>query len=380
MHRTAVAMVLAMLCLGVALPAQAKKPPASPAPDPTPPPAAVPTPAPAPPPVKAVDPGTPTRDLLADAHKSYDNLDFDDVVRITGWILARPNVPAEQQLDAYQLQGSALAGSDQAIDAERPFRLLLRLRSDYDLPKSTQPKIMAVFRKVQAEEKELTRQTRELSREATVKRMALLGNPPEKGFGGYPVRFDFRLRDPTNAVESVVVPFRKQGDTRFDSVALRREDSGDWRGTLTGDLTVNPSGMKLEYYVETRDSEGSLVTLGSADKPLLLEVTAGTTVRERPPPLSPWVFWTLATTTVVLGAGTATAALLTSNAQSNYTSYVNGSGALSASTIQSKAQAGQHLATVTNVGIGATAVSLVATGVVAFFVNWSHVPDPRTDP
>jgi hypothetical protein len=88
------------------------------------------------------------------------------------------------------------------------------------------------------------------------------------------------------------------------------------------------------------------------------------------------VFWTLATTTAVLGAGTATAALLTNSAQSNYTSYVNGSGTLDASTIQSKAQAGQRLATVTNVGIGATAVSLVATGVIAFFVNWSHVPDP----
>ena len=369
-----------LLSLAVAAPAWAshKTPPAAPAPEPAPSPA--PAPAPAPAPVKAADPGTPTADLLAQAHKSYDGLDFDDVVRITGWILARPGVPPDQQLDAYQLQGSALAGSDQSIDAERPFRLLLRLQANYDLPKATQPKIMAVFRKVQAEEKELARQTRELSRDAMVKHMALLGNPPDKGYGGYPVHFDFRLKDPNNAVESVLIPFRKQGQPTFDSVALRRDDLGIWRGSITGDLTTNDSGMKVEYYVETRDAEGTLVTLGSQEKPLTLEVSAGTVVRERPPPLSPWVFWSLATTTVVLGAGTGVAALLTHNAQTDYNTYVHGTGTLDAGTIQSKATAGQHLATATNIGLGATAVGLVASVLVTRFINWDHVPDPGAQP
>lgn len=347
-------------------------------------PVAAPAPAPAPTPTpvaaKVADPGTPTADLLIQAHKSYDNLDFDDVVRITGWVLSRAGVPATQQLDAYQLQGSALAGSDQAIDAERPFRLLLRLQANYDLPKATQPKIMAVFRKVQAEEKELARQTRELSRDAMVKRMALLGNPPEKAYGGYPVHFDFRLKDPNNAVESVLVPFRKEGQTNFDSVALRRDDLGIWRGTITGDLTTNDTGMKVEYYVETRDAEGALVTLGSPERPLLLEVTAGSVVRERPPPLSPWVFWTTATATVVLGAGTGVAALLTHSAQNDYNTYVHGAGTLDAGTIQSKATNGEHLATATNVGLGATAVGLVASVLVTRFINWDHVPDPGAQP
>jgi hypothetical protein len=332
------------------------------------------------PPAASSDANTPTIELLAQAQKSYDSLDFDVVVQKTGVILSRADSTPDQQLEAYRLQGSALAGSDQSIDAERPFRLLLRLREGYDLPKTTQPKIMAVFRKVQAEEKELTRQTRELTREAMVKRMALLGTPPEKGYGGYPVRFDFRLRDPANAVDSVVVPFRKQGQSAYDSVSLRRDEGGIWRGQITGDLTANPGGMKVEYYVETRDAEGSLVSMGSSDKPMILEVSAGTVIRERPPPLQPWIFWTLTGTTVALGAATGTLALLTHNAQNDYDTYVNGTGVLDAGTIQTKATDGQRLALATNIGLSATAVGVVSTAVVAWFINWSHVPDPSAQP
>jgi hypothetical protein len=144
-------------------------------------------------------------------------------------------------------------------------------------------------------------------------------------------------------------------------------------------MTANEGGLKVEYYVETRDQEGTLVSMGAADKPLVLEVSTGTVVRERPPPLKPWTFWTAAGITAVAGLGTGAAALLTYRAQQDYNSYVNGTGTLDAGTIQSKANTGKQLALGTNVGLGVTAVGLVASVLVSRFVNWDNIPEPQKE-
>ena len=78
--------------------------------------------------------------LLDEAQRLYDDLEYDRVLPITEAILARPNVPIEQQLDAYLLQGSAIAIIGNPVEAERSFRLLLRGRPSYELPASTPPR------------------------------------------------------------------------------------------------------------------------------------------------------------------------------------------------------------------------------------------------
>jgi ribosomal protein L9 len=57
-----------------------------------------------------------------------------------------------------QLYGSVAARD--IVEAEKPFRLLLRARPTFELPASTPPKIMAVFRKVQVEEQALFKDAR----------------------------------------------------------------------------------------------------------------------------------------------------------------------------------------------------------------------------
>lgn len=374
-HRGGRAFGAALLSLSLALPAAAAGRAKEPAPAPVAPPLA-PV---APPPAAAVPTvsleGTPAQ-LLERARSRYAELEYDDVLALTRAVLARSEATNPELIEAHRLQGSALAGGDQAIEAEKPFRLLLRLQKEFELPPSTQPKILAVFRKVQAEERELQRQSRALGRERLMAGITLVGEPPARGFGGYPLRFRFQLRDPTGAVESVLVPYREQGQPTFSTLALERDDLGGWRGVLPGDVTANPSGKALEFYVEARDGEGSLAGKGRAQEPLRIDLSPGTSVRERPPPLSPWLFWTGVGTTLAAGVATGGAALLTRQVQSNRDAYVGREPLLEASRLEDFASEGRRWALLTNVGLGVTGALLVATGVTSRFVNWDGVPDP----
>lgn len=89
---------------------------------------------------------------LALARNLYDSLEYQLVVPLTKDILSHPALRPDQLVKAYELQGSSLVVIGDPIEAEKPFRLLLRLRPDFDLAASAPPKIVAVFRKVQVEE------------------------------------------------------------------------------------------------------------------------------------------------------------------------------------------------------------------------------------
>ena len=78
-----------------------------------------------------------TRDpaaLLAEARSLYEQLEYDQVIPLAEGVLAHPGTAVEQRLDAYLLQGSSLAIVGNPIDAEKPFRFLLRGRPEFDMP------------------------------------------------------------------------------------------------------------------------------------------------------------------------------------------------------------------------------------------------------
>lgn len=199
-------------------------------------------------------------------------------------VLARPDLTLDQKLEAYRLLGSAKAIVEDPAEAEKPFRLLLRARADFDLSAETPPKILAVFRKVQSEERALADQLREVERDRIISGLKLLGEPPNTARGGRPLPLSFRLRDPTSAVEVVRVPYRRQGTPAFSTLALERSAEGDWRGLIPAEFTSDEKGFQMEYYVETADTRGPLLRLGTEKAPLNLTVSAGTIAQARPPP------------------------------------------------------------------------------------------------
>ena len=320
----------------------------------------------------AVDPSESSAALLVKMSALYDSLEYDKVLPVAEALLAREDLTVDQRLDAYRLYGCAKAIVEDPVDAEKPFRMLLRSRPEYDLSADTPPKILAVFRKVQTEEKALAGQLREVERARIVSGLRLLGEPPAEARGGRPLALSFRLRDPTSAVESVRVPYRRAGQPTFSSLALERSEEGDWRGQIPGEFTADEKGFRLEYYVETLDPQGPLLSLGNARQPRRIEISAGSLRRATPPPLPRWVFFTGVGLTAATGAAAGGLGLALSNTQADYKLKAAAAGEINGAVLAERARTGGQLATATNAALITAGIALLATAVTIPFVNWSN--------
>jgi hypothetical protein len=343
-----------------------------------PPPVTPPTPAP------ALAPSLPSLGkldnaaLLAMAVSLYNGLDYDRVVPVAQELLRRTGVDVPDQLEAYRLLGSAEAIVGDPSDAEKPFRLLLRLKPDYAMPDRTPPKIQGVFRKVQLEERALADDERRLRRSRLLETMTLTGELPKEVFGGYPLRLSFRLKDPTGVAENVEFVYRRQGGAAFSALALQRDETGAWRGTVPGGALTSAKGFTLEYYVQANDASGPLTTIGSQAKPQAVIITSGETVREHPPPVPRWAFYTGLGATGVLGVGAAVSGLELQHAQNQYAQLITMAQqqVVSGDAFASQQRTGQRYATLTNVALVGTAVAAVVTAILIPFVNWDGVNIP----
>ncbi|MBI4819784.1 MAG: hypothetical protein HY791_26155 [Deltaproteobacteria bacterium] len=215
-------------------------------------------------------------DLLKGAREAYEGLEYDAVLPLTRRLLTSPQATGAQRLEALQLEGSSLAILGNSVDAEKPFRQLLRERPAFDLPPGTSPKIIGVFRKVQVEERAIAEQMKEIERQKTLKTLAISGELPEIEEGGVPITFELMLKDPKGVVRDMRVRYRREGGRSWSAIALERHSDGRWTGTIPPELTSSESGFVLEHYVTSADENGqTLVELASADFPRKLEVLAG---------------------------------------------------------------------------------------------------------
>lgn len=343
-----------------------------------PPPAAEPAKRPAGP-VK-LRPEEGSGEVLARARARFENLEYEEVLPLVEALLKRDDLPLPLKLEAYFLQGSAIAITSDPFDAERAFRLLLRTRPDWEPPGKTPPRVMAVFRKVQVEEKTLAAQVKKLAREALVSEIRLQGEYPKTGQGGYPLPFGFRLKDPKGGVETVRVAYRRRGQPSYSTLALERSDDGTWRGEIPGDFTASESGFAMEYYVETADSEGPLVTAGSVASPLITDLTSGTVERAVPPPLPRWAFFATAGAAAALAVAGGAFGLATSSTQGSYQELLDeGQGSpVDGARLTEVREQGEFRATATNLFLGTAAVATVAAAVMYPFTNFSGQELPTT--
>jgi hypothetical protein len=243
--------------------------------------------------------------LLVEARELYSSLEYDRVIPIVERVLADPSINIDQRLDAYLLQGSCLAIVGNTVDAEKPFRFLLRGRPDYDMGPETPPRILQVFRKVQVEERSIRDQMQELERKKMIESMALEAPEIKTQRGGLPVVFDYLIKDPRGAAARVSVLYRKGGAPAYSSLALSRQPDGRWRGEIPGEWTANDEGFRLEYMVKTLDDNGApLLQAGSEAAPLVADVEPGQVGEGGPFYSSVW-FWSATGVAVLAVAGSA---------------------------------------------------------------------------
>ena len=213
---------------------------------------------------------------------------------LAGEVPRREDSTIDERLDAYLLQGSSLAIVGDAIEAEKPFRFLLRGRPSFEMPAETAPKILAVFRKVQVEERAIVDQMKELARQRAIKTIEIKSEVPAEAKGGLALPFDYRLRDPRGAISTMDLHYRRAANEPFSALALQVNDSGHWRAELPGEWTENPDGFTLQYYLTAKDLEDAdLISLGAASAPLTVAVSPGSAAKARPFYKS-WWFWTAA--------------------------------------------------------------------------------------
>ncbi len=311
-----------------------------------------------------------TAEALTELERLYRTLEYDQVLPLADALLARPGLSAPERREALRLLGCAKAIVQDPVDAERPFRLLLRSEPAFDLPPDTPPKILAVFRKVQSEEQALALQLKGVERAKLIANLRIQGEPPKELLGGRPIRFSYRLRDTAGVVESVRVIYRRAQQKAFSSLALERSDDGEWRGTIPGEFTAGAEAFQLEYVTQTGDAEGPLLELGSERAPLTLSVLPGTVPVKAFKPLPPPVFVTAASFTAASGLAAIVMGVLLNREQTSFDRLAL-AGAAGAS-LGPQIARGQAFATATNVLMISTAVLAAGTLMLLPFTRFSE--------
>ncbi|MBI5548705.1 MAG: hypothetical protein HY901_32895 [Deltaproteobacteria bacterium] len=318
--------------------------------------------------------------LLSEGRQAYESMDYDRAGALAARVLSMPGLDDERRLDAYLLQATSLAITSGPEAAEVPFRLLLRARRGFDLPNTTSPKILGAFRKVQLEERMIAEQVRAVGRNRLIAELTLLSEPPVQARGGRSLPFSLRLRDPTSVVASFEVPFRREGETSYSVLALKRDPEGSWRGAIPADWTANETSFVLEYYLVTRDDSGPLLSRGSAEQPLRLSVSAGTI--GLPKPIPRWAAWVGVGAVGATLAATGGLGIATLGAQSDYDRYAQKglTTVIDGSELRAKSETGHRLATAT-LGTAITAAVLAAaTAALIPFLQEDEEPAPEAHP
>lgn len=244
--------------------------------------------------------------LLAQTESLFENMEYDTVISASEKVLEHPRATAQQKLKAYVLQGSALVIVGNSVDAEIPFRSVLRIAPEHELPPYVSPKIVAVFNTVKSEEEAIRDQMRALELAQLLQEMAITGHINREHHGGVPLQFSYRVRDPRGLVEHFQVSYRRKGDKSYSALALAQNDTGTWSGQVSSEWTENENGFVMEYQLVTSDASGEkLISKGTKTLPLRIEMKPGTIAGAEPLHEKVW-FWVvtgIAASTIAATAG-----------------------------------------------------------------------------
>ncbi|MEW5848068.1 MAG: hypothetical protein AB2A00_04610 [Myxococcota bacterium] len=225
--------------------------------------------------------------LLQRATQAYDGLDYEVALAHAAAALRKPAITDEQRVRAYVILAGSSAVMGQTLEAERAYRLLLRLQPGFTMPDSTPPKILAAWRVVWAEEEEIRRTVREAEHQRLIQSIRLDVQAPERHRGGEPLEVRVHVVDPYRGIQALTLAYRTRGQGAYSTLPFeKRGDS--YVARFTAAQTSSELGLKLQYAVIARGHGGEvLATQGTEAKPRVVAVTPGF---EPGPPMykQPW--------------------------------------------------------------------------------------------
>ena len=203
------------------------------------------------------------------------------------------------------IQARAYVSLEDQLSAETAFRLLMRIDPGFRILEDESPRVVAIFRKVEAEERELRENLMQMTLRSIRAELRIEGGPPEELVGGLPVDFRYQLEDPRRGVERFELNYRKQSDGPFAILPLQLSPEG-WVAQIPANLTENEDGVELQYFARTyHESDAILLEKGSPESPFRLDIAPGKIDDHIPLYENVW-FW------VGTGVGTAALVVITS--------------------------------------------------------------------
>ena len=233
------------------------------------------------------------------ATRQVDDGDFEDAIRTLNRGLAEPDLTDDQLAELYRLLGLSNLYLGKEEGARDAFEKLLQARPDYEVPRSSPPKVAKMYARIKEDIK------KRRVRPVTISLDALPNSP-----GGQPVIVQTRIEDLSLGAKARFF-YRRAGAQSFSSIDFSRE-----KGTRDGFTATVPAfevpaedqAWELEYYLEVFDAaQRRLAGRGDVYSPLSFKVlpkgqAATAAAADRPWYKNPWVW---------VGVGVGAAAIAT---------------------------------------------------------------------
>ena len=71
------------------------------------------------------------------------------------------------------------------------------------------------------------------------------------------------------------VGYRRLGEGEYSTLALKKQDNGEYKGFIPADWTESETDFKIEFYTETQDRDGPLRRMFTQEEPGTIEMVKG---------------------------------------------------------------------------------------------------------
>jgi hypothetical protein len=229
---------------------------------------------------------------LEQVRSQMKSADFEKGIELGLSLLKDVNLSRADRVELLFLLGRAYISVSYLTAAENMIRDLLQLEPTFNPPEFESPAIVAVIRKVQADEKAAADARWEKELRTLQASIEVGGGPPDKPVGGLSLPFVYTLKDPLRAVKRFELSYRKDPTAPFSRLPLRYGGM-EYRAEIPADWTQSEGGVKVDYFATTYHANGArLITLGTKESPMKVNLAPGLLDDHLDIYASPW-FWAI---------------------------------------------------------------------------------------
>lgn len=203
-------------------------------------------------------------ELLAQADKLFNELEYQKAIGIADQILQTPNVAPEKIVEAYRIKGLSLSGDDRIDDAFMIFRRLLAIDPSYRLSKDVSPRLAAPFYQAAA-----------IAGEEGVVELVHIEPTNISSLAGLKLSCHLKS-NPYNLVYQVRMRYRTPAN---DVTGELKADTDGKKGPVEFEIPKDIKAKALLYHFEALNKYGGVLgRAGSGSHPFRVMASEGTAV------------------------------------------------------------------------------------------------------